>query len=133
MLINPLCLNFILAAIYAIIYNYIYCNYMYGVWATDVDGTYTSMNAFNYVLYVLFAAFPFVFYKGLKHIASAFSLFVYVFVYIPFIESLFVNGYSDWVRLSYSVLLFFIVCAFFLTDPIYIFREPFKRERKTTR
>lgn len=122
--------NFIIAVIYAVIYDYIYCNYMYGVWITYVDGTYTPMNALDYILYVFFAAFPFVFYKGLKHIASAFSLFVYVLVYIPFIESLFVNGYSDWIRLSYSLLFCVIVCVFFLTDRIYILKKPFKRKRK---
>ena len=122
--------NFIIAAIYAVIYDYIYCNYMYGVWASYVDGSYLKMSTDNYVLYVLFAAIPFVFYRGLKHIASAFSLFVYVLVYIPFIESLFVNGYSDWIRLAYSTLFFLIICMFFLTDRIYILKRQFKKKRK---
>ena len=122
--------NFIIAAIYAVIYDYIYCNYMYGVWITYVDGTYTPMNTSNYIMYVFFVAFPFVFYKGLKHIASAFSLFVYVLVYIPFIESLFVNGYSDWIRLSYSFLFFMIVCVFFLTDHVYLYKKLFKKKHQ---
>lgn len=122
--------NFIIAAIYAVIYDYIYCNYMYGIWEAYVDGSYTPMSKYNYVLYLLIGAFPFVFYKGLKHVASAFSLFVYVLVYIPFIESLFVNGYSDWIRLSYSLLFCVIVCIFFLTDQIYMFKKLFKRKRK---
>ena len=122
--------NFIIAAVYAVIYDYIYCNYMYGVWASYVDGSYFKMSIDNYVLYVLFAAIPFVFYRSLKHIASAFSLFVYVLVYIPFIESLFVNGYPDWIRLGYSVLFFLIMCMFFLTDGVYILKRPFKKKRK---
>lgn len=123
-------LNFLIAAIYAVIYDYIYRNYMYGVWSTYVDGSYTQMDAYNFVLYILFVSLPFIFYRGVKHIASAFSLFVYVFVYIPFIESLFVNGYSNWIRLSYSILFFVIVCIFFSTDQIYILKKPFRRKRK---
>ena len=122
--------NFIIAAIYAVIYDYIYCNYMYGVWASYVDGSYMPMNTYNYLLYVFIVAFPFIFYRGLKYIASAFSLFVYVLVYIPFIDSLFVNGYSDSIRLSYSFLFLFIVSAFFITDRIYILKKPFKTNRK---
>ncbi len=122
--------NFLFAAIYAVIYDYIYCNYMYGVWISYMSGTYTPMNTSNYILYVFLAAIPFVFYKGLIHIASAFSLFVYVLVYIPFIESLFVNDYSDGIRLPYSFLFCVIVCVFFLTDHIYIYKKPFKRRRK---
>jgi len=122
--------NFIIAAIYAVIYDYIYCNYMYGVWISYVDGSYTPMTTFSFILYILFAALPFVFYKGLKHIASAFSLFVYVLVYIPFIESLFVNGYSDGIRLSYSLLFCTISSVFFLTDRIYMLKGPFRKKRK---
>ena len=122
--------NFILAAIYAVIYDYVYCNYMYGVWETYVDGSYSPMNTYNYIFFILIAAFPFVFYEGLRHIASAFSLFVYVLVYIPFVESLFVNGYPDNIRISYSFLFFVIICAFFLTDHIYTLKKLFKRKRK---
>lgn len=122
--------NILIAAVYAVIYDYVYGNYMYGLWITYVDGSYTPMTKYNFVLYVLIAAFPFVFYKGLKHVASAFSLFVYVLVYIPFIESLFVNGYSDWARISYSLLFLVLISTFFLTDHIYILKKPFKRKRK---
>lgn len=130
MKINSRFFNFIIAAIYAVIYDYVYCNYMYGVWISYVDGSYTPMNSYNFISYVFIAAFPFIFYNGLKHIASAFSLFVYVLVYIPFIESLFVNGYSDGARISYSLLFLFLISTFFLTDRIYILKKPFKRKRK---
>lgn len=123
-------LNFIIATIYAVIYDYVYGNYMYGLWISYVDGSYTPMSKYHFILYLLIAASPFLFYNGLKHIASAFSLFVYVLVYIPFIESLFVNSYPDKIRVSYSILFFFLVCLFFLTDHMYILRYPFKRKRK---
>ena len=122
--------NFMIAVFYAVIYDYVYGNYMYGVWISYVDGSYTPMTKYNFYLYVLIAAFPFIFYKGLKHIASAFSLFVYVLVYITFIESLFVNGYPDWLRLSYSFLFFILISLCFLTDHIYILNKPFKKKRK---
>ena len=122
--------NFIIAVIYAAIYDYVYGNYMYGLWISYVDGSYTPMTKYYFILYLLIAAFPFVFYKGLKHVASAFSLFVYVLVYIPFIESLFVNGYPDGLRLSYSILFMVLVSLFFLTDHIYMLKSPFKKKRK---
>lgn len=123
-------LNFIIAIIYAVVYDYVYCNYMYGIWAGYVDGVYNPMNRLNFVVYVVLCAFPFVFYRGLKHIASAFSLFVYVLVYIPFIESLFVNGYPNDIKYSYSLLLFVLVCLFFQTDRLYLLKKLFEKERK---
>ena len=123
-------LNFTIASIYAIIYDYVYCNYIYNVWITYADGSYIPMNDFDYVTYIFISAFPFIFYKGLKYIASAFSLFVYVFVYIPFIESLFVNGYPDYLRIPYSIVFLILTSLFFLTDRIYILKSIFKKRKR---
>ncbi len=122
--------NFFLAAIYAAIYNYIYCHYMYGVWLSYVDGSYTPMGTMAYTLYIIIAALPFTLYNGLKRIASAFSLFIYVLVYIPMIESLFVNSYPNFIRIPYMAVFFLMVCGFFMTDNIYLLKRPFRKKRR---
>ena len=40
--------NFIIAVIYAAIYDYVYGNYMYGLWISYVDGSYTPMTKYNF-------------------------------------------------------------------------------------
>ena len=122
--------NFFLAAIYALVYDYVYCHYMYGVWRSYVDGTYVPMGTKAYILFVILAASPFMLYRGLRHVASAFSLFIYLLVYIPVIESLFVNDYPNFIRIPYMVVFFLMICLFFFTDGIYMLKKTFKRTRK---
>lgn len=122
--------NFFIAALYSLLYNYVYGHYIYGVWASMCDGSYNPMSVTEMIPYLLVTSFPFVLYKGLKHIASAFSLFVYVFVYIPFIDALFVNGYPLDVKVSYSLLFFILVSFFFLSDRVYLLKRLFSKSRR---
>lgn len=121
--------NFIVAAIYSLIYNYVYGNYIYNVWVSMCEGAYNIMQIPKLITYVLVAACPFVFYKGLKHVSSGFSLFVYAFVYIPFIDAIFVNNYPPDVSVLYSLLFFLIMCSFFLTDKYYLLKKIFRRRQ----
>lgn len=122
--------NFFIASIYALIYNYVYGNYIYNVWGSMCDGAYNPMQLQGYVLYILLTSIPFVFYRGLKTISSAFSLFVYAFVYVPFVDALLVNNYPKDVTVSYTLLFFLIMCAFFMTDKVFLLKRLFKQQKK---
>ena len=77
---------------------------------------YHTMNSSTIWWYVVTCAFPFIFYKGFKYLSSIISLFCYIFVYVPFINTLFVAGYPS--SLSSQYIIFFLIaqCCFFLTD-----------------
>ena len=126
---NPIS-NFIVAIIYSLVYDYVYSNHISTVWGYAVDRPFEPLSSSDLILYLLLASIPFVFYRGLKDFASAFSLFVYVFIYIPFTYSLFVHGFP--VGLKYSFLLFFfiIMIVYFKTDRLSLFKKALLRRRK---
>lgn len=126
---NPIS-NFIVAIIYSLVYDYVYSNHISTVWGYAVDRPFEPLSSSDLILYLLLASIPFVFYRGLKYFASAFSLFVYVFIYIPFTYSLFVHGFP--VGLKYSFLLFFfiIMIVYFKTDRLSLFKKALLRRRK---
>lgn len=126
---NPIS-NFIVAIIYSLVYDYVYSNHISTVWGYTVDRPFEPLSSSDLILYLLLASIPFVFYRGLKYFASAFSLFVYVFIYIPFTYSLFVHGFP--VGLKYSFLLFFfiIMIVYFKTDRLSLFKKALLRRRK---
>lgn len=127
---NPIS-NFIVAIIYSLVYDYMYSNHIITVWGYAVNRPFQPLSSSDLFLYLLLASIPFVFYKGLKHFASAFSLFVYIFIYIPFTYSLFVHGFPDGLRYSYLLFFFIIMIVFFKTDRLSIFKKFIVHRRKT--
>lgn len=121
--------NFILAIIYALVYDYVYSNHIATVWGYALIRPFHPLGSGDLVLYLFIAALPFVFYKGLKHFASAFSLFVYVFIYIPFTYSLFVHGFPDDLKYSYLLFFFIIMIVYFKTDRLSLLRKAIVHKR----
>lgn len=115
--------NLILALFYAVAYDYIYCNFVNELFGYSLEGTYVRLSGFNYFLYLIIASTPLVLYKGIRTIASAYSLFVFLLAYIPIINSLFVYNYPINVVFTYTIVFFVSMCAFFLTDKVYLLRR----------
>lgn len=122
--------NFVVAIIYAIVYDYVYCNHVSPVWGYAIGRPFQPLNSSDYIVYLLLASIPFVFYKGLKYFASAFSLFVYIFIYIPFLYSLFVHGFLENLRNSYQLFFFIIMIVYFRTDQLFMFKKAIVHGRK---
>lgn len=123
--------NFIIAIIYSLVYDFVYSNHIQTVWGYAVDARPSHpLGSGDLFLYLLLAAFPFVFYKGLKYFASAFSLFVYIFIYIPFTYSLFVLEIPENIRFSYQLFFFIIMILFFRTDHFSLFKKTLLHRRR---
>lgn len=127
---NPIS-NFIVAIIYSLVYDYVYSNHISVVWGYAIDRPFQPLGSGELIIYVLWAAIPFVFYKGLRHFASAFSLFVYIFIYIPFTYSLLVHGFPDVLKYSYLLFFFIIMIVYFKTDQLSVFKKYIVHRRKT--
>lgn len=114
---------FVLGYLYAYFYDYIFKNYM-----VDVFGTfYVDMTARDRRLCFLMAAIPMLFYGGLKKYASVFSLYLYIFVYVPFNESLSVCGWGTAYH-DYKLVLLFCMCFCFASDGLSIFKNAFRKK-----
>lgn len=120
--ISPLS-NFLVAVIYSYIYSYVFSNHMVGVWGYTLRGSYHALGGFDYIIYLLISALPFVLYKGIRYFASSFSLFIYIFIYIPFLYSLSFFSYPDNIRYPYIVFFFIIMVCYFLTDKYALFKN----------
>lgn len=115
--------NLLVGLIYAMVYDYIYKNYIAVAWGYTAFREYIPMSLSDYFTYLFLASFPFVFYKGIKYIASTFSLFVYIFVYIPFMNALLVYGFPESMKVSYCLVFFVFMVLYFKTDHLTILKK----------
>ena len=116
--------NLIIAALYAFFYNYVYNEYILVVWGHFyTDRPTHAMSYIEFFIYFLLSCIPFLFYKGVTTIAAAFSLFVFMFVYIPFVDALLIYEFPDSIRYPYLLVFFLLMCLFFATDRKYLFKN----------
>lgn len=111
-------ISFALAFLYAMIYDYIVRKFLSDMFAYLLDYTYHPMNQVNYWIYVVVCTLPILFYKGYNQVAVIFSFFCYIFVFIPFVNTLFVAGYPTGKTIPFIALFFLAQCFFFATDHI---------------
>ena len=76
--------------IYIFLYDYIYEQYIYGVFSYMGNIDYIPMNITHRFIWVLVSILPMFFYHRINEISTFICLFVYIFVYIPFIHGSFV-------------------------------------------
>ncbi len=77
------------AFIYAMVYDYTFKEFVYKLfYYMDID--YIDMGLGKLTAWIILSIIPIVFYKGLKRVSSFLTIFLYVFVYIPFIHTLFI-------------------------------------------
>lgn len=123
--------NVVVAIIYAFVYDYVYSNHIATVWEYAVARQFYPLSTYNYIIYSFLAALPFLFYKGTRYFASAFSLFIYIFVYIPFTHSLFVYGFPEYLRNSYQIFFFILMIVYFRTDSFTLFKKTVITSKRT--
>jgi hypothetical protein len=115
---------------YAIFYDYIFKVYIHEVWGYMNGADYVSMSSDDFIEYVLISATPFLLYTGIKTVASSFSLFLYILVYVPFINNLYVHTYPDNLSTSYLYVFFIFMCLFFYTDKFSLFKSFLTKKRR---
>lgn len=120
---NSVVVNTIIATIYVLFYDFIYNVYVCALF----NETYIPLNSEQYIELILFGVVPVFFYKGLKNIASVFSVFTYILAYIPFNETLAVGGWrQDYI--DYRIVFFISMCIFFISDSYTIGSHLFKKK-----
>ena len=111
-------LTLALGLFYCILYDYTYANFIAIDFAYD-GHRYINSSVFNYLTYFLFATLPLVFYKGLICVSAAYSIFAYLFMYVPTLHTMFFQYEISSLILSYIVVFVISMIAFFKTDKIY--------------
>lgn len=101
--------------IYCLIYDFVFKDFIYE--SFDYIGIdYIEMNPFQYILWLILSIVPFLFYKGIEEISSFFIFFLYLFVYIPFIHTLFViYGLDTFTACCYALVMFVFFIIYFKT------------------
>lgn len=103
-----------LACIYALAYDFMYENFVYKLFSYIGNIDYVEMGMENRVLWILLSILPFAAYKGLTKLSSFFSLFLYLFVYLPFIHAIFVAYNISQLQIySYSLAMMVIMISLF--------------------
>ena len=116
---------FLLGLFYAWFYDFIFVHYI-----VDLFGAfYVPMSVSQSLNCFFVGAFPLLFYRGLNNNASVFSFFYYVFVYVPFNESLCVCGWTPEFN-DYRIMFLICMCLLFVTDRLTLFPNAFKNKYK---
>ena len=103
-----------LACIYALAYDFMYENFVYKLFSYIGNMDYVEMGMENRILWILLSVLPFAAYKGLTKLSSFFSLFLYLFVYLPFVHAIFVAyNISQLQTYSYCLVMMIIMISLF--------------------
>lgn len=103
-----------LACIYALAYDFMYENFVYKLFSYIGNIDYVEIGIENRVLWILLSVLPFAAYRGLTKLSSFFSLFLYLFVYMPFIHAIFVAYNIGQLQIySYSLAMMVIMISLF--------------------
>ena len=121
-------LNIALAVVYALFYHFIYENFAY-YWFSYANLSLYKSTSFSWFAYVIQASLPVVFFKGFRNFSCGISFFVYLLVYVPFINTLYIMGLPNSLQVSYGLVFFISMCAFFLSDNTVIGRNFLNRIR----
>ena len=122
-------LTVIITVLYVIEYHYIYENFV-AFYFGYADINYQTLKDGRYLPLILQASLPIVFFKGVRNFSSFFSFFIYVLVYIPFVDALYTCGLPDSISTPYGVLFFLCMSLFFITDDISIGRRFVVRNKR---
>lgn len=122
--------SFIVALLYLIFYDYVFRTYMFSVWKY-MGVQYNDIPTDFYPIFLIAGAFPVLFYKGLRNIASGFSIMIYFFGILPCYHAVVtfdpIDSFSFW---GYIIAFLTCGCLFFLSDSFYLIRRPFTNNRK---
>lgn len=113
--VTNIALNIIVAVLYAIEYDYAYSDFVFKAFGY-MDLTHVDISCVDYCFMIILSAFPIIFYKGFQNVACALSLFIYVFVYIPFINCIFTADWPIEIRVTYGIIFITLMIIYFLTD-----------------
>lgn len=113
--LNNYFLTILITLVYIFEYHYVYYEFVIKVFGY-MGFTYQKISGIETILYFVVEIIPIIFYIGFRNISSALSIFTYIFIYIPFIETIFTAILPLSLKISYGLLFFFLMILFFMTD-----------------
>ena len=101
--------------LYCLVYDFMFNHFVYHYFSyMNID--YIEMDSQQYILWLILSIVPFLSYKGVEEISSFFVFFLYLFVYIPFIHTLFViSGINSSTASCYALIMFMFFILYFKT------------------
>ncbi len=112
-------LTIIVVVLYIVEYHFIYENFVAAFFGY-ADISYVGIPRSYVPLYIIQAAIPIIFFRGVNNVASFFSFFIYILVYVPFVDALYGCGFPSSITIPYGIVFFIAMCLFFITDGISI-------------
>lgn len=109
-------------------YHYAYKNFVIKVYGY-MDLTFQDISLLGIVSLCIIAVLPITLYRGFRNISSALSIFTYIFIYIPFVETIYTAVLPLEIRLSYGILFLCLMALFFMTDGNTLFSIAICRKR----
>lgn len=107
----------IIALVYIYVYDYLFDAFIFQSFSYLGGIDYIPMNAMHRTLWIVFSLLPMCFYHGIKKISSFFSLFLYIFVYIPIVHAMSVIWNVPNIDVfSVNGILCLLFCIYFAID-----------------
>ena len=122
-------ITLLVTLLYVIEYHHVYKEFVYTYFSYS-DIHYFDINFTQYYELLMMAVFPVVFYRGSVNLASLFSFFTYLFVYIPFVDALFVAGLPSSITFAYGLTFLVCMCMMFISDKLCLGKKLFIRGKK---
>jgi hypothetical protein len=100
--------------LYLLVYDFMYSNYIYALFHY-MGVEYIKMNEIKYLSWLFISLVPLIFYQGMKDLTTFFTIFAYLFIYIPFIHAVFVIwGVDMEIVYGYALILCFFFSLYFI-------------------
>lgn len=125
---NNIFLNIIVSILYTLEYRYAYINFVIENYSY-ANLTFSPVSGSLLVL-LLQASLPIFFYRGFRNVASGLSLFVYVFVYIPFVVTLHIAAMPFSFRITAGFVFLILMCIYFISDSYFTLTKFYIHKRR---
>ena len=100
--------------LYTLFYDFMYRNIVYELFSYMEGLDYMDMSPFKYFSWIVLSVLPMTAYQRISNTSSFLCLFLYLFVYIPFVHGLFtVYGIDDKMLYSYTGVLCVVFIIYF--------------------
>jgi len=101
----------ICSLLYIFFYDFMFKNFVYELFSYMEGLDYIEMTPIKYISWAIISVLPMLTYHRINNVSTFISLFLYLFVYIPFVHGLFViYGINNFALYGYTGTL----CLFFL-------------------
>lgn len=108
----------LLVGVYSVVYDFIFVDFVVALFSyIGVD--YVPLDAFSGLIWFTLSVFPMLFYRGIKRPSDYLNIFLYIFVYIPFVHATSVMyGIGAMERMLYNGVMCGLFSLYFLSSKL---------------